>query len=265
MVVEKIQSKKQNRTHSLPSENANSTVHLHNHSTNELQSPVISVIMPAFNEEKAVGDLIDRTLNVLQQITNNYEIIVIDDGSNDQTLHICREKCVTIIHNRHNCGKGYALRKGFKYAHGDIIITMDSDGDHNPEEIPLLIQPIINNSVEVSLGTRFKHKNHRLITSAINTFGNKIFNFLIRYLTNHKFTDSQCGFRAFRKNVFKNLNFNSNGYSIETEMLIALIKNRVRIQEVSISSPVTYYRKSNINRILDGLSILYKIFKSSLK
>lgn len=265
MVVEDLQSKKENRINSLAPDKVHPLVHLYNHSANNSQSPMISVIMPAFNEEKAVGPLIDRTEKVLQKITNNYEIIVIDDGSNDQTLDICCEKRVTIIHNQYNWGKGYALREGFKHARGDIIITMDSDGEHNPNEIPLIIQPIIENTVDVVLGTRFIRYNHQPVTTAINTLGNKLFNFLIRCLTNRKFTDSQCGFRAFRKKIIDNLQFNSNRYSIETEMLIALIKKQIRIREVSISSPVTYYRRSNINRILDGLLIFFRIFKSSLK
>lgn len=265
MVVENLQDKKQNNINSLPSKEERHPINLYNHLYGKLKIILISLIMPAFNEEKALGPLLDRTRKVLQNITQNYEIIVIDDGSKDKTLHICREKCVTIIHNQNNWGKGYALREGFKYARGKIIVTMDSDGDHKPEEIPLLIQPIINKSVDVVFGTRFRRKNHQLITSVINTFGNKLFNFLIQCLTNHKFTDSQCGFRAYRNSILKKINFKSNRYSIDTEMLIALTKQSVRMQEVAISSPVTYYRKSNLNRLRDGLEILYKILKSSFK
>jgi glycosyltransferase involved in cell wall biosynthesis len=265
MVVEEPQTQHKNTAYQNSLEKALPTIQLYNHNSNGSEPAEISVIMPALNEEKAVGNLLDRTLNSLQKITSNYEIIVIDDGSKDQTLDICRKKHVTIIHNRYNFGKGYALREGFRHARGDIIITIDADGDHNPEEIPLLYQELKNGNADVVLGTRFNKKNNHLVTTVFNTFGNKLFNFLIKCLTNHDFTDSQCGFRGFQKKYLKNLPIHSKGYSIETEMLIALTKKGVRIHEVPISSPVTYYRKSNINRILDGLSIIYKIFKSSFK
>lgn len=265
MVIEELEHKERNSAFPLISEKAESAVCLYNHHFNGVQIPEISIIMPALNEEKAVGNLLDRTLNTLQKITSNYEIIVIDDGSKDHTLDICRKKHVTIIHNRDNFGKGYALREGFRHAQGDIIITIDADGDHHPEEIPLLYQELKNGNADVVLGTRFNKKNTHLVTTVVNTFGNKLFNFLIKCLTNRGFTDSQCGFRGFQKKYLKNLPIHSKGYSIETEMLIALTKRGARIREVPISSPVTYYRKSNINRIIDGLSIIYKIFKSSFK
>lgn len=265
MVVEELQGKKQNRIHSLTSENVNSKVHLYNHSNNGLQIPVISVIMPAFNEEKAVGVLIDRILNVLKQITNNFEIIVIDDGSKDQTLDICREKRVITIHNRYNCGKGYALREGFKLARGDIILTIDSDGEHHPEEIPLIIQPILEGKVEAVFGTRFAQKHKIPITTVVNSFGNKFFNFLIRRLTNRKFTDTQCGFRAFKKACLSKLTLESFGYEIETEMIVKLAQQNIPFCEIPVSSRITYFRKSNINRFLDGFRILLTIFKTRIK
>lgn len=265
MVVEESETKDRNSTFPHTPKKVESTVCLYNHNSNGFQIPELSVIIPALNEEKAVGNLLDRTINVLQKITPNYEIIVIDDGSNDQTLDICRKKHVTIIHNRYNFGKGYALREGFQHARGDIIITIDADGDHHPEEIPLLYQSLKTDKADVVLGTRFNFKNNHLVTTAFNTFGNKLFNIMIRCLTNRKFTDSQCGFRGFRRKVLSNLPIHSKGYSIETEMLIALARKGVRIEEIPVSSPVTYYRKSNLNRFRDGLSIIYKIFKSSLK
>ncbi len=237
---------------------------LYNHVLPSIRSPEISIIMPAFNEEKEVGPLIDRTQRILQQITKYYEIIVIDDGSNDHTLPICRERNVTVIHNRHNWGKGYALREGFKYARGTIIVTMDSDGDHHPEEIPLLLQPFIAGKIEAVLGTRFVHNKNSPVTTAINTFGNRLFNFLIHRLTHHHFTDTQCGFRAFKRNCLSTLHLKSHGYDIETEMIVQLARQRIPYCEIPVSSPVNYFRKSNINRLKDGLQILFTIFKTRI-
>ncbi|MHA1277502.1 MAG: glycosyltransferase family 2 protein [Candidatus Helarchaeota archaeon] len=227
--------------------------------------PIISVIMPAFNEERAVGGLIDRTKRVLDKITDSYEIIVIDDGSCDSTFNICCKKCVTIIHNQHNWGKGYALREGFRHARGEIIVTIDSDGEHHPEEIPLLVQPIIDGKTEVTLGTRFRNNGNKLVTSVTNTFGNKFFNFVIHWLTNCVFTDTQCGFRAFKKDSLQRLDLQAYGYDIETEMIVKLARYNIPYLEIPVRSPVSTIRKSNLNWVKDGLRILYTIFKIRLK
>ncbi|MFX1295639.1 MAG: glycosyltransferase family 2 protein [Promethearchaeota archaeon] len=263
MVAEESQIKK--RELSSPLKINQIPIYFYNHFSNNTQPPKISVIMPAFNEEKAVGILIDRIQKVLQKVTKNYEIIIIDDGSKDQTLNICREKYVTLIHNRYNWGKGYALREGFKYARGEIIITIDSDGEHKPEEIPLLIQPLLDGKVEVVLGTRFTNNGKILVTSATNTVGNKIFNFLIRWLTNYKFTDTQCGFRAFKRDCLSKLDFQAFGYNIETEMIVKLARHNIPYCEVPVSSPVSTIRKSNLMWLKDGLKILYTIFKTRLR
>jgi len=265
MVVEESERKDRNSAFPLISTKADSAVCLYNHNSNGFQVPEISVIMPALNEEKAVGNLLDRTQGILQKISPNYEIIVIDDGSKDDTLDICRSKKVTVIHNRHNWGKGYALREGFRQARGHIIITIDADGDHHPEEIPLLLRPILKGQTDIVLGTRFNQNGQFPVTSAINSFGNKLFNFLIHHLTHSKFTDTQCGFRAFKKSCLSALSLESLGYEIETEMIIQLTRQNIPYCEVPVSSRVTYFRKSNINRLKDGFRILFAIFKARLR
>ncbi len=264
MVVEESKNKNQNRGGSLTPGRSPIPVALYNHISNGVKIPQISVVMPAFNEEHAVGDLIDRTERVLQGIRANYEIIVIDDGSKDQTLEICREKHVVTIHNRYNTGKGYALREGFKIARGTVIITIDSDGEHIPEEIPLLLKPILDGKADFVLGTRFAQNPEHPITTTVNILGNKLFNFLIYRLTNRYFTDTQCGFRAFKRACLSKLELKSFGYDIETEIIIQIARQNIPFCEVPINSPVTYFRKSNINRIIDGFKILFTIFKTRL-
>lgn len=265
MVVEELSSKNKNTALPPIIKKASLAVCLYNHNSNGSQTPEISVIMPALNEERAVGNLLDRTQELLQKITPNYEIIVIDDGSKDRTLNICQKKQVMIIHNRHNYGKGYALREGFRRARGHIIITIDSDGDHHPEEIPLLLKPLLDGQVDFVLGTRFNLNGRIPVTTAVNTFGNRLFNFLIRQLTHHHFTDTQCGFRAFKKSCLSNLSLESYGYEIETEMIIQLARQNIRYREIPVSSRVTYFRKSNINRLTDGFRILFAIFKGRFR
>jgi glycosyltransferase involved in cell wall biosynthesis len=265
MVIDEIQAEDKKQTFLATSKTAQIPVKLINGIDNGSDLPKISIIMPAFNEERAVGGLIDRTKQVLENFTQSYEIIVIDDGSKDSTLEICYEKRVTIIHNPHNWGKGYALRQGFHHARGELIITIDSDGEHHPEEIPLLIHPLIEGHADVTLGTRFVNNKQIPVTSATNTFGNKFFNFLIHCLTNRAFTDTQCGFRAFKRTALQQLNLQSYGYDIETEMIVKLARYNIRYLEVPVTSPVSTIRKSNLIWIKDGLRILNTIFRTRLK
>ena len=265
MVIEELQVKKQNGPYSLPYELSASPVQLFLPPPNGTSTPQISVIMPALNEEKAIGPLLDRTQQTLQQMHLTYEIIVIDDGSRDQTLDICRGKCVTIIHNRYNCGKGYALREGFKHARGEIILTIDTDGDHHPEEIPLLLAPLLDGKVDAVLGSRFITNGSKPVTSAVNSFGNKFFNFVVRGLTNHNFTDTQCGFRAFKKFCLSILSLETFGYDLETETVVKLARRDIPYCEVPVTSPVSSIRKSNLIWIKDGLRILFTILKTRLK
>ncbi len=264
MVIDEIQAEDKKQTLLATSTNAQIPVKLTNGLHTSFDPPKISVIMPAFNEERAVGGLIDRTKQVLENITQSYEIIVIDDGSKDSTLDICREKCVTIIHNQHNWGKGYALREGFRHARGEILITIDSDGEHNPEEIPLFVQPLLEGKVDITLGTRFINNGKIPVTSATNTFGNKLFNFIIRWLTNRTFSDTQCGFRAFKRKALLQLDLKSYGYDIETEMIVKMARCNISYLEIPVRSPVSTIRKSNLIWVRDGLRILYTIFKTRL-
>ncbi|MHA1264593.1 MAG: glycosyltransferase family 2 protein [Candidatus Helarchaeota archaeon] len=228
-------------------------------------SVLVSMIIPAFNEERSLGPLIDRIQTVLEHLTKSFEIIVIDDGSKDHTLNVCLQKGVKIIHNHKNFGKGYALRNGFRLAKGSILVTIDGDGEHLPEEIPSLLAPLLQKKAEIVLGSRFLRNKQGWVTTAVNTFGNKLFNFIIRCMTNKKFTDTQCGFRAFNRTCLDKLDLNSRGYEIETEILIQIAQKNIPYYEVPINSPITYYRNSHLNRILDGLSILWTIFKTRLR
>ena len=117
-------------------------------------SSVVSVVIPAYNEEKTIGDVISETISVMESLKLPYEIIVVDDGSTDDTGQIAARYKATVLFNGKNQEKGYALRKGFQHAQGDIIVTIDSDGARNPKEIPDLLHPLLN-GIDMLAGSRF--------------------------------------------------------------------------------------------------------------
>ena len=123
----------------------------------------IQVIIPAFNEEKTIEDVITRVQKILRKIGYPYEILVIDDGSNDQTAQFASASGAICYRNPQNRGKGFSLIRGFKLANkSDYIITIDSDGEHFPEDIPQLLAPILNNEAEMVIGSRFLPVDRKL-------------------------------------------------------------------------------------------------------
>jgi glycosyltransferase involved in cell wall biosynthesis len=226
-----------------------------------MQQSVISVVIPAYSEEKTVGDVISSTISTMEGLGMPYEIIVVDDGSTDDTRQIASRYKVTVLSNGKNRGKGYALRRGFRCATGDIVVTIDADGAHNPKEITDLVYPLFN-GVDIVAGSRFLGRG-RGSTPRLNRLGNFVFNVTIMVLTGRGLTDSQTGFRAFRKEVLQRLDLESVGYEIETEITVKGLKNGFVFQEKPISCEKRKYRVSKLNVLSDGMKILRTIFEAN--
>ncbi len=224
-----------------------------------MQPSVISMVIPAYNEEKTIGNVLANTISVMESLGMPYEIIVVDDGSTDDTRRFASNYKAEVLFNGKNQGKGYALRKGFQHAQGNIIVTMDADGSHSPKEIPDLINPLFNGADIVS-GSRLlgKGKNH---ISKLNLMGNYLINIIIMVLTKRKITDSQTGFRAFKGEYLRKICLESRGYEIETEITVKGLKNGFVLQEIPISCNRRKYNCSKLKILSDGI----KIFKTILK
>ena len=225
---------------------------------------LISVVVPAFNEEYTVGDIIDRLKGTLEEINAKSEIIVVDDCSMDTTAEVSKHRGVMVYSFKQHMGKGYALRAGFAKAKGEIIVTIDSDGSNRPEELPLLLEPVLQNQADLVIGSRFSGTTG---TSGkkFNAAGVRLFNKIVRTLTGAVVTDSQSGYRVMRNRVLKGLNLRSGTYEIESEMLVKIAHHRFRICEVPVSFEQRTYGVSTLDPIFDGLKILMSIFMSYLR
>jgi len=183
----------------------------------------ITVVIPAFNEEISIGSIVLKTKKYSDQI------IVIDDGSVDKTAMIAKLAGAKIIRHHKNMGKGEALKTGFNVASQngtEIIVTINADGQHDPDEIPNVIAPILSKEADMVIGSRYLNGNNR----AGQIFLDRLTNINSRI----KIADTQSGFRAFSVNALKLFHFRKNGFSIESEMLAEVARTGLKIKEVDI-------------------------------
>jgi glycosyltransferase involved in cell wall biosynthesis len=225
---------------------------------------LLSVVIPVFNEEPTIGDVITRLKATLQKSGLNHEIIVVDDCSADRSLEISRNHRVRVYSLKQHMGKGYALRFGFAKAKGEIIATIDSDGSHRPEELPFLLAPVLRNQADFVIGSRFLNKKPDSAKN-LNVIGVRLFNVLIGVLTRAKVTDSQSGFRVMKSEVLKASSLVSGGYELESEMLVKTTCRGFRVKEVPISFEQRTYGRSRLDPMKDGFRILLSIASAYLK
>ncbi|MFW9881420.1 MAG: glycosyltransferase family 2 protein [Candidatus Thorarchaeota archaeon] len=224
------------------------------------EKPLISIVIPLYNEEFSIKNVIGRIPDHY-----SYEIIIVDDGSTDNSVKKVKEikeKDIKIIQHDKNQGYGAAILTGFKHATGDVILTMDSDGQHNPEEIPNLIKPIINNQADFVVGSRYLGSSSYKIpfSTRVGEFFIAIF---LKILYNQNIKNNQGGFRAFRNNIikiFNNIQFTGMGFT--TELLFKAAHQNLRIMEIPIFLNSREVGTSYVNliRVLKSVSLCILIY-----
>lgn len=217
----------------------------------------IVAVIPAYNEEKALADVISKTSQYVD------EIIVINDGSADRTAEVALEAGAQLINHPTNLGKGEALKSGFKAVSDDsIIVTIDGDGQHNPDEIPDIVKPILEDGADLVNGSRYLY-GHEENTPAYRRVGQKVLDIATNISAGIKVTDSQSGFRAFSMRTRDCFRFKDTGFGIESEMLVDVAEAGLKIVEVPIT--VRYdVDGSTKDPITHGFGVLFKITKDKI-
>lgn len=223
-------------------------------------------IIPAYNEELALGSVILRTLQYVDKV------IVIDDGSSDKTKEVSNLAGADLITHSTNLGKGQGLKSGFEAIKSlndsiensnetyDIIITIDGDGQNNPDEIPLLISPIEAGNADFVNGSRYLEGSDEDDTPSYRRVGQKVLDKATNISSGLEITDSQSGFRAFSKKAIGYFKLNDSGFAIESEMLSDAAEAKLKIIEVPIT--VRYdLNGSTENPVTHGVGVLLKIIK----
>jgi glycosyltransferase involved in cell wall biosynthesis len=225
--------------------------------SNESTSKHIIVCIPAYNEEDNIREIITKAK------THASEVIVYDDGSIDRTSEIAKEVGAVVIRNSRNKGYGKALSELFKFAlkrNADIMITLDSDGQHDPDQIPEIIDPLMKNEADIVIGSRFLKKEDMQHVPSYRNFGIRAITKFTQVVSYNKITDAQSGFRAYNLNALDNLKLYEDGMAISTEILLKANEHNLRVAEVPIT--VTYNGNgSTHNPIAHGLAVFNHLFR----
>jgi len=225
-----------------------------------MENFLLSVIIPAFNEQKTIKPLINELHSKLSKSKYTYEIIFIDDGSKDRTFDEAKStKLVKIYKNGKNKGKGYCLRLGAKIARGEVIAFIDSDGSHLIDDFIRsldiffrLIQKTTSKRI-ILTGTRFKSNHYG--TSKFNKIGNGLYVKIMKIISSARLTDITCGLRIIGKNDFIDLDLTASRYTIEVEMIGNALRKGFAVIEVPIKSKQRVYGKSGIHFAREGIII----------
>ena len=190
---------------------------------------MLIVCIPAYNEERIIGNIVKRSMQYVDKV------IVCDDGSSDQTSREAESAGAFVIKHDKNEGKGKALDSLFDYARKldvDVMITMDGDGQFLPEEIPKLLNPVIDNKVDIVIGYRFDDATEM---PSYRKMGNKFLDKMTNLASDLPFRDTQSGFRSYSKKAIRSIRFTTKGFGADSEILIDASKKGLKITEEKIT------------------------------
>ena len=224
-----------------------------------LTDPLLSVVMPVYNERETIEHMIARVLAVRGI---RIELIVVDDGSKDGTSDILRALAQTypfkLLH-KPNGGKGSALRLGFAEVTGDLVVIQDADTEYSPEEFPELIELICQGRADVVYGSRFLGR-HRVFLFT-HYLGNLFLTLMTNVLYNTMLTDMETCYKAMRIEVLRSFTLDSNGFGIEPELTAKIFKRGYRVYEVPITYDGRGYDEGKKITWRDGVVALWVLLK----
>jgi len=218
-------------------------------------SPKISVVVPAYNEEDIIGYIIQRITDTLTKREYSFEVIVIDDGSTDKTAINAKEAGGRVFRHPYNIGNGAAIKTGIRNAQGEIIVMMDADGQHPPEDIPRLLEKI--DPYDLVVGARTKESDSAIHRDIANT----AYNLLASYVSGKRIEDLTSGFRAIKASTARGFVYLlPNQFSYPTTLTLATLRTGRSLAYVPIVSPKRV-GKSKIRLLRDGFRFLLIILR----
>ena len=224
-----------------------------------MESPLLSVVMPVFNERETIDEIVSRVLAIPMRV----ELVVVDDCSTDGTRahlgDLQKQFGFTLLLQPHNQGKGAALRRGFAAVTGDIVAIQDADLEYSPEEFPTLAQLIIEGRADVVYGSRFLGR-HRVFLFT-HYLGNRLLTLVTNVLYNTMLSDMETCYKVMRREVLDGLDLRSNGFGIEPEITAKIFKRNYRVYEVPITYDGRGYDEGKKITWKDGLVALWVLIR----
>ncbi len=218
---------------------------------------VIAVI-PAYNEAKRIASVVENTSNFVDTV------VVVDDSSSDATAVVAERAGAMVVHHAQNCGAGAATMTGIEAARAmgaEVIVTLDADEQHDPRDIPSLLQPVLTDRADIVFANRFGQKNH---IPFIRRFFNAVGNLVTFATTGRWVNDSQCGFKVFGPRAVREVSIRMSGYEFCTELVRETVQRQWRVAEVPIKVLYSQYTlakgQSFANGVKTALRILLRSF-----
>jgi len=225
----------------------------------------LSIIIPCYNEKNTIRSIVDA---VRAAPYENKEIIIVDDCSKDGTTDLLKSEIAPlvdrILFHEKNQGKGAALRTGIQNATGDLVIIQDADLEYNPQEYPLLVEPILQDKADVVFGSRFMGGHPNRVLYFWHRVGNGLLTLLSNMLTNLNLTDMETCYKVFRREIIQNIKIEENRFGFEPEITAKIAKTGCRLYEVGISYYGRTYKEGKKIGWKDGVRALYCIFKYNI-
>jgi len=220
----------------------------------------LSVIIPVYNEAKNIEEILSRVQS--QQLAS--EIVIVDDGSQDETQDILKKldgkENIRVILQEKNQGKGAAVVAGMKAAKGDILLIQDADLEYDPRDYPALLQPIEEGVADVVYGSRFLGAAHR-VAMFWHQVANKLLTFLTNILYDSILTDMETGYKVFRREVIENMTIRSKRFNFEPEFTAKILKRRYRIFEVPITFNPRDYSDGKKIKLKDAFEAVWALLR----
>ena len=223
-----------------------------------MSKPNVVVCLPAYNEEQNIAQIIEGVRKY------SSEIIVCDDGSIDNTYDAAVAAGADVIRHTRNRGYGAAIRTLFEAAkdrNADVMVTIDSDGQHNVDQIPNLIQPILDQEADLVIGSRFLNKNDGDRVPLYRTIGIKTLTRFTSFVSYENLTDGQSGFRAYGKKAISSVQLSEKGMAVSAEILVRAKESNLRVREVPVTITYDVEDASTHNPLSHGLGVAVAIVK----